>query len=262
MANHSYVDGPKLSKKAALQTLENAVKSVLGDQLEIVELSDTTKCVHWVVHLPNSAIEDRAAAGRISKASGEAYGFLVQYHCDGAWEFRHPYNQWERWAQDKIQQVIAQVLGVTTYRDDSTDEPIKVDPTEELEATWQTAPRIDPKWWNVGSRWIHLEQLFSDRTLASLVAKSWAWVERHSYEVIEVDDFAQVKLTNTLLGGKGVVWSQDTRVHGLVHGYVRLWNEPFPTEATPYRLSAIKPLKPKIELERVSALDQILQDDD
>lgn len=130
MANHSYVDGPKLKKSDALQTLESAVKSVLGDRLEVVELSDTTKDVHWVVQLPNSAIEDKAEAGSKLLAPGEAYGFLVQYHCDGMWEFRHPFNQWEHWAQNKIQNVIAQVLGVTTYRDDSTDEPIKVDPSE------------------------------------------------------------------------------------------------------------------------------------
>lgn len=134
---------------------------------------------------------------------------------------------------------------------------------EELEATWQTAPRIDPKWYNVGSRWIAVEDLFVDeRTLTSLAPKSWAWIERHSYELTRIDEFAQVLLTNKLLAKKEVVWSRDTRVHGLVHDYVRLWNEPFPTEATPYRLSALRPSKPKIELERVSALDQILQDDD
>lgn len=132
---------------------------------------------------------------------------------------------------------------------------------EELEATWQTAPRIDPKWYNVGSRWIPIEHLFVDRARTNLFSKSWSKIERRSYELARIDEFAQVALTNTLRG-KDVLHSRNTRVYDLAHSYVRLWNEPFPTEATPYRISAIKFPKPRVELERVSALDQILQDDD
>lgn len=65
------------------------------------------------------------------KGPGEDFGFVVWYHTDrGLWEFRHPPNGWERWAQDKVQQTIAHRMGILTYRDDGSGEPLKVDPQE------------------------------------------------------------------------------------------------------------------------------------
>jgi hypothetical protein len=136
MANHSYVDGPKLKKKIALLTLEHAVKSMWGDRFEVVELSDTPRYVHWVVSLPGSQIDDPQEAGRRMMAPGALYGFLVQYHVTGMWEFRHSLNNWEYWAQAKIMHMIAKALDVRTYRDDATDDPCLVDPYM-LKATYR-----------------------------------------------------------------------------------------------------------------------------
>lgn len=141
MANHSYVEMPtKLTGEAAEQLLRSVVHDLWDGRLIIQShegAGNSSRCLIWTVYLPNSGIPDDSRAMVNGKAPEDDYGFEVWYHPqDGSWEFRHPHNSWERWAQDKVQHTIAHRQGVKNYRDDGTSKPLKVDP-EELRQTFR-----------------------------------------------------------------------------------------------------------------------------
>ncbi len=135
MANHSYVKLPtKITGEAAEQLLQDVVRDLWGGRLVVksyVGPDSTPDRLSWDVYLPNSGTPDEARAMVLGKAPEDDYGFSAWYHTqDASWEFRHPFNHWERWAQDKVQHTIARRMGVENYSDDGTSKPLKVDPDE------------------------------------------------------------------------------------------------------------------------------------
>jgi hypothetical protein len=135
MANHSYVTTPSpLTGEAAEQLLQDVVRHLWDSRLVVksyVGVDTTPGRLSWEVYLPNSGMTDDHRAMVYGKAPDDDFGFMVWYNTlNGLWEFRHPHNSWERWAQDKVQHTIARRMGVSTYVDDGTSKPLKVDPDE------------------------------------------------------------------------------------------------------------------------------------
>ncbi len=150
MANHSYVKMPtKIAGEAAEQILLNVVKELWGERLvvESYEGPDAEKGrLSWRVYVPNSAAKDDQHAMKFMKAPDEDFGFVVWYRVNKAyWDFRHSYNSWESWAQNKVQHTIARKMGIPTYEDDGTDDPQKVDPEELRNTYYQYVTRNFPK---------------------------------------------------------------------------------------------------------------------
>lgn len=132
MANHSRVTlKRKISVEEAERLLRKTVNAVLGPKV-LVESYEPEKGAEsgrrsWHVYIPGSEQKEDAAL-RYMKAADDPFGFMVWFHPKGCWEFRHPPNNWEWWAQDKIQHEIARALDIKTYQDDGSDKPQKVDP--------------------------------------------------------------------------------------------------------------------------------------
>jgi hypothetical protein len=130
MANHSYVQSDrKISVEEAERLLRKIVNAAWGDRVVVEEYTPE----HLVeagrrsyrVFIPGTEIQGEKAAWKYMKASNEPFGFLVWFHPKTAtWEFRHPPNNWEWWAQDKVQHAIAEALDVKTLENDG---PTKVD---------------------------------------------------------------------------------------------------------------------------------------
>jgi hypothetical protein len=132
MANHSRVHlKRKITVEEAERLLRKTVNAVLGPTVVVEsyepELGTDPGRRSWHVFIPGSE-QNEDAAWRLMKAPEDPFGFLVWFHPKGCWEFRHPSNNWEWWAQDKIQHEIARALDVKTYQDDGSGKPQKVDP--------------------------------------------------------------------------------------------------------------------------------------
>lgn len=160
MANHSYVKSPTpMTGNAAEQLLQAVVQDLWGGRLlvKVIPGSPPDR-LSWDVYLPNSSMPDQWAMvlweAPLWEASENGYGFLVWYHLqEDSWEFRHPFNSWERWAQDKVQHTIARRMGVETYQDDELrdtfrqyvtrnfKEPYRAEDLEWLERYMASAPK-------------------------------------------------------------------------------------------------------------------------
>jgi hypothetical protein len=131
MANHSYVHlSRKITVEEAERLLRRLVNAIWGPKMLVQPYTEATEKERrsWWVHLPGSELNEDEAL-KFMKPPSEPFGFLVWFHPSKSyWEFRHPMNNWEWWAQDKLQQEIARALGVKTYTDDGTATPQKVDP--------------------------------------------------------------------------------------------------------------------------------------
>jgi hypothetical protein len=135
MANSSYIlMVDPIEENAATKILKVAAQEVLGSNHRIErvvdwEKSDSALARVWSVYLPGTEIISHREAMQQRKAPDEPYGFMVFLSKSlGQWEFRHPGNPWEMWAQNRVQQLIARHFGLTTYRDEGTEDPIPVDP--------------------------------------------------------------------------------------------------------------------------------------
>lgn len=130
MANHSYVNMKKaLTFEEGQALLRKVVAMIWGERVAVSHRPDSTMTDYhvWAVHAPGTIPADYRDS---MKASNEDFGFTVWLSRDGhMWEFRHPFNGWEHWAQDKVQHTLARVLGITWYTDDGTlPDREKVDP--------------------------------------------------------------------------------------------------------------------------------------
>lgn len=129
MANSSYVRTPQLFYRQVGGVLRTIVKLLFNDKLHVEVLSDTTRgeehASAWAVFLPNSEIKTATEAGQYNVAPGDPFGFSVFYiHRDSDFEFRHPLNHWERWAQMRVEHLIAEMFA-TNIRDEGRDETIQ-----------------------------------------------------------------------------------------------------------------------------------------
>ncbi len=131
-----------IEENAATKVLKTIAQKVLGLNLRVErvvdwEKSDSSLARVWSVYLPGTEIISHREAMQQCKAPDEPYGFMVFLSKDlKQWEFRHPLNPWERWAQNRVQQLIARHFGLTTYRDEGTEDPMPVDP-EALKTTFK-----------------------------------------------------------------------------------------------------------------------------
>lgn len=127
MANHSYIDiEPGITSSEAHELICSVVQSFWGDRVRVDQSPDNPRS--WIVVVPDSA------ASRHSKMfEGEDFGFCIWLSRNNMLEFRHPLNNWEWWAQNKVEQQLAFELAKTrkvVWTDDSTDGPQKFDPNE------------------------------------------------------------------------------------------------------------------------------------
>jgi hypothetical protein len=143
MANSSYVlMVDPIEENAATKILKVIAQEVLGPGYRVERVVDWEKSNSalarvWSVYLPGTEVISHQRALQQRKAPDEPYGFMVFLSKDlKQWEFRHPWNPWERWAQNRIQQLIARHFGLTTYRDEGTESPMPVDP-DALKATFK-----------------------------------------------------------------------------------------------------------------------------
>src|SRR6185369_9754240 len=108
MANHSYVHPVQnmtgVEAKALLKRVVDFIWPEKGFVVEPFAVEGAERGqLTWMVHLPGSELdENNHNVSKFMKAPGETFGFIVQFNTQKAyWEFRHPPNNWERWAQDK-----------------------------------------------------------------------------------------------------------------------------------------------------------------
>lgn len=119
MANHSYVHlDRKISVEDADRLLRKVVNAAWGDRAVVEECAPEHGRRSWRVFLPGTELHEDVAM-TYNKAPDDPFGFEVWYLLAKAtWEFRHPSNMWEWWAQDKVQHEIAQALGIKMLEND------------------------------------------------------------------------------------------------------------------------------------------------
>ncbi len=121
MANHSYI---KLDRKITVEEAERLLRKIVnaswGDRVVVEEYEDKAERGRrsWHVFAPGTELHEDVALN-CNKAPDDPFGFTVWFYPNKAlWEFRHPSNLWEWWAQDKVQHQIAQALGMKTLEND------------------------------------------------------------------------------------------------------------------------------------------------
>jgi hypothetical protein len=131
MANSSYVRTPQLFYRQVDSLLKTVVKLLFKDQFFVVgftqadEFREGQSVTAWAVTMSDSAILDHTEAMKRAKAAGEPFGFSVYYHHgDRQLEFRHPFNGWEWWVQQRVQHAIAELFD-SDIQDDSQEEHLK-----------------------------------------------------------------------------------------------------------------------------------------
>lgn len=129
MANHSYIDiQPSISVSEAEELLRRIVRDFWGDRMKVEAQTNPRE---WIVSAPGTALP-KETAGRSLMAPLEDYGFILWLHKDGTMlEFRHPINNWEWWAQNKVEQQLAFELAKirkVVSTDDGSSGPQKIDP--------------------------------------------------------------------------------------------------------------------------------------
>lgn len=109
MANHSYVTMTQaISTEQADSLLREVLLDLFGTTFRVVEREDLNKpwkaAQVWFVSIPGSAPAK-------DPTQPEDYGFLVFLQENSSvWEFRHPLNRWERWAQARFYHTLAHKL--------------------------------------------------------------------------------------------------------------------------------------------------------
>ena len=115
MAEHLDVDAAEAVLKEIVHGLWNQRLSILK-----VPLSERDRILYsamWHVVIPGTGLNEASALDK-DKAPADEFGFEVWLDIDGTvWEFRHPSNHWERWAQDKVTHILAKRYG-THIQDD------------------------------------------------------------------------------------------------------------------------------------------------
>jgi hypothetical protein len=118
-----------LKPDAAEALLRSVVESFWGDRLKVTRETQFEDDIHvgaWSVILPGTELSNVEAL-KWNKAPEDPFGFVVYLCSEGlVWEFRHPPNLWEHWAQDKVQHTIAQKF--ETSIDDEGVGEIQADP--------------------------------------------------------------------------------------------------------------------------------------
>lgn len=120
MANHTLIRlGVRHEWYEAERLLVSAVKDSLGDPFEVrhenrasvKQLWPRAKCI-WFVHLPETK-------PRGNPMQPDDYGFMVIFnnYSRQEWEFRHPINAWEYWAQSRVSHTLAKQYGLRLYND-------------------------------------------------------------------------------------------------------------------------------------------------
>lgn len=124
MANHSYVHlNTQITVESAEKRLKDLVSALWGNTLvvERYEVKDKERFA-WHVFAPGTELSEETAM-EYNKAPDDPFGFLAWYCPSKAfWEFRHPSNPWEWWAQDKLQQTLALSYDIRVFENDGLQE--------------------------------------------------------------------------------------------------------------------------------------------
>jgi hypothetical protein len=132
---------------------------------------------------------------------------------------------------------------------------------EELNSTWQAAPRIDPKWFNPGSYWVHRDVFFVKGSYDLRKDRPWSVLVRFSVRIDEING----PLVHYISNDPDKILMGSMEIRSFAQSYVRLWETPFPAEPLAFvYTSKPKRYRPKTALPETtrSALDMILLDDD
>ncbi len=120
MANYGYITTPRrLTEQEAEALITTAVGACL-DPRWVVQAWDGPR---WFVFLPGTEKTGRAAVDAVL-ADGDPVGFMVSLWTDGDVQhiaFPHGPNRFERWAQGRLEEQLADELGVGVLYD-ATDE--------------------------------------------------------------------------------------------------------------------------------------------
>lgn len=119
MAGSDFVSAASVvNPEDADKLLQQIVFDCWGDRVQVVRKPEREVMLAqarvWMVVVPGSALETRK--DHCLKVPGEDFGFPV-YLVESTWEFRHPLNLWERWAQQMVLQRIAAYYGVKYFKD-------------------------------------------------------------------------------------------------------------------------------------------------
>jgi hypothetical protein len=117
MANYGYVriqvapGKPKAKRMAAFEpVLVRCVERTLGKPWQVTLADFAYDGPTWIVSLPGTAVTDARKATQRMLAPGQDVGFVVSLQ-PRAIAFRHPPNMFERWAQGRVEEEIADHYG-------------------------------------------------------------------------------------------------------------------------------------------------------
>jgi len=117
MANYGYVkiqvaQGKPLQKRieAFASVLVACVQKALDERWRVVLADFDFDGPTWIVYLPGTATKNRREANRRLLAPDQDVGFTVSLQPRQI-AFRHPMNMFERWAQGRVEEEIADHYG-------------------------------------------------------------------------------------------------------------------------------------------------------
>ncbi len=118
MANYGYIDMcVRITPAFADNILRSAVHTCLDPRWQV----ENKEACTWLIFLPGTEQTGQAAVDAVL-ADGEPVGFMVELTDRGKrWSFRHGPNRFERWAQGRLEEQLADVLGAGVLYD-ATDE--------------------------------------------------------------------------------------------------------------------------------------------
>lgn len=118
MANYAYID---LESPTTLDVLESHVKKALKwfrGRLEVQRTTWDDEGPVLLVYIPKSETSDETEALRRGLAPGDPIGFPIALQGEGQrLAFRHGMNQFERWAQGVMEELLAEVYGAPIFFD-------------------------------------------------------------------------------------------------------------------------------------------------
>lgn len=113
MANYGYIDTKtSVCTGRAEEIISDAMRMCLGARWRVDRLDPNT----WFVFLPGTEKRGREARAAVL-ADGDPVGFLVQLEDGARFAFRHGPNRFERWAQGRLEEQMADDLGIGVLYD-------------------------------------------------------------------------------------------------------------------------------------------------
>jgi hypothetical protein len=167
VANYAYIYGlneRRFTAKAFRKVLVAAVKATLDDRWRVRKARFEDGGPVFLVTLPGTAAGGIKAANRHNLAPKEDVGFAVAVQNEGATvAFRHGLNGFERWAQGRVEEQLA----------DDLNRPLYFDSTDTYQPAGTSRYRIGTTYLDYVTR--KLEEPFTEQTQA--------WLDRLREEI-------------------------------------------------------------------------------